>query len=105
MKYFVAAIVSASAVLMVSMWGGGLSVRAETGTELQDIIVAFVGPGVECPQAVLPDGEQISLEGLLLPALAPGQELHLSGQFQRASRCMQGRAFRVETLTIDETKD
>ncbi len=101
----IAAVVSASVMLVMSMEGNGLTARAQTGTELQDITASFVGPGVECPQAMLPDGEQISLEGLALPELVVGQELRLSGQFQRASRCMQGRAFRVETLTIDEAKD
>ncbi|MCE6967294.1 hypothetical protein [Cereibacter sphaeroides] len=59
-----------------------------------------LGRGVLCPQFRLDDGEQISLEGLPpgSSAPAPGQRLRLTGSFLRASRCQQGRAFRVTAI-------
>lgn len=59
-----------------------------------------IGAGVICPQFRLLSGEIISLESLppAAPALTPGARLRLHGQFARASRCMQGRAFLVQDI-------
>lgn len=58
----------------------------------------FIGPGVECPQFQTQDGEQISLRGDGVDRLVANTTLHLTGQFLRASPCMQGRTFRVTSV-------
>jgi len=99
----------------VSGWRGGLllhlflfALLAASGAEvrgggvadaLEQIDGIFLGRGVECPQFRTTTGEQISLTGVLLPQVAVGTQLHLTGTFIRISTCMQGRAFRVSELT------
>lgn len=74
---------------------GPIAVTLPDGT----IVGEFLGPGVECAQLRLPTGEQISIEGQDFTAIAPGTLLRLTGDFARMSRCMQGRAFVVQTMT------
>lgn len=78
---------------------GGLP-QPEAGLQPQVIDGEVIGAGVLCPQFRLLTGETISLESLppAAPALTPGLRLRLSGQFARASRCQQGRAFLVQDI-------
>ena len=76
---------------------GGLP-QPEAGLQPQVIDGEMIGAGVLCPQFRLLTGETISLESLPPAALTPGQRLRLSGQFARASRCQQGRAFLVQDI-------
>jgi len=91
---FVAALCSTGGAL-----AGGLP-QPEAGLQPQVIDGEVIGAGVLCPQFRLLTGETISLESLppAAPALTPGLRLRLSGQFARASRCQQGRAFLVQDI-------
>lgn len=82
-------------------FAGGLP-QPEAGLQLQEIDGEVIGAGVLCPQFRMLSGEAISLESLspATPTLTPGLRLRLSGQFARASRCQQGRAFLVQDVTI-----
>ena len=75
----------------------GLTVQADTGTVLQQIAGIYLGQGVQCPQVRLPDGEQISLEGLPQPLAVSqavaGQVLHLSGKLCACPAACRDAAF------------
>lgn len=58
----------------------------------------YAGRGVTCPQFRLETGETISLAGINNDTLADGVLLIVTGNWQRVSTCMQGRAFRVERI-------
>ena len=55
----------------------------------------LIGPGVECPQFQLKDGEVVSLTGQPPEAAGP---YRLSGRWARFSYCMQGRTFDVQAF-------
>ena len=63
-------------------------------TEYARISGVFLGPGVECPQLRLADGEQISLTGAV-PDADIGAALTLTGRWALMSVCMQGRTFDI----------
>jgi len=62
----------------------------------------YLGPGVECPQFIIDTGEQVSLTGRGLDEFLPGQRLRLTGHVARASNCMQGQTFVVESVEVVE---
>lgn len=70
--------------------------------QAEEISGVFLGPGVECPQLRLPDGEQISLQGGDFAAYRQGDALRLGGRFVMMSTCMQGRAFAVSAILAPE---
>jgi hypothetical protein len=64
---------------------------------------ALIGPGVECPQFQLAEGEVISLTGAFPDSEGTYQ---LTGRWARLSFCMQGRTFDVLSFArIDVTGD
>jgi len=101
-------VVSTFGIALVAALGGGGPALAgglpqltpEAGAQAQAITGTVIGAGVLCPQFRLLSGETISLESLpsTTPAPVLGQQLRLSGQFARASRCQQGRAFVVQAI-------
>ncbi len=102
MKIHVASAFVAALCSTGGAFAGGLpQPTPEAGLQLQEIDGEVIGAGVLCPQFRLLTGETISLESLppATPALTPGARLRLSGQFARASRCQQGRAFLVRDIT------
>ena len=70
--------------------GGTAAVTNEEST----ITGTYIGPGAECPQFRLNDGEKISLSGAV-PDAEIGEALTLAGRWSMLSKCMQGREFRV----------
>ncbi|MDP3961123.1 MAG: hypothetical protein Q8Q26_13875 [Pseudorhodobacter sp.] len=102
MKIHVASAFVAALCGVGGAFAGGLpQPTPEAGLQPQVIDGEVIGAGVLCPQFRLLSGEAISLESLppAAPALTPGARLRLSGQFARASRCQQGRAFVVQDIT------
>jgi len=64
---------------------------------LAEITGSYVGPGVECPQFRLEDGETVSL--VAMPAeIETGEPVTLTGRWPMFSKCMQGRTFYVRAL-------
>ncbi len=73
---------------------------AARGPETGDITGAYAGQGVECPQFRLDTGETVSL--VHMPAdIKNGETVTLRGRWQLASKCMQGRTFRVVSRKTD----
>ncbi len=81
-----------AALLVLASTGAVMANGTTPATET--ITGVFLGPGVECPQFRLEDGEQISLTGPV-PEAEIGSRLVLSGHWAAISFCMQGRTFRV----------
>jgi len=80
------------ALVTLAMAGSLMANGPETG--LETIRGVLLGPGVECVQFRLDDGEQISLTGAV-PEVVPGTALTLTGRWAMVSYCMQGRTFSI----------
>lgn len=85
--------IARGAFLTFATAGALMANGPETGMET--IRGVLLGPGVECMQFRLDDGEQISLTGPV-PEAAPGTALTLTGRWAMVSYCMQGRTFSIE---------
>lgn len=89
-----------SLLSLVALMGLTLVMAPETGyaggAVVETVSGMLIGPGVECPQFRLDDGEVISLVGA-----APDQpgSYQLTGRWARFSKCMQGRSFQVQAVT------
>jgi hypothetical protein len=77
--------------------------QTEAALSDREITGHFIGMGALCPQFRLQTGEEIGLEALPndITTMPEGRLLRFSGQFARASRCQQGRAFLADALLPD----